>query len=260
MAALGASVPGLGAEAAAGGASVVPLNASAGAPTLADGAPPQTQGGADARAGEARVKGKQLVVPVAFGTVAFWMGKKADEYHSHRWTVYLRSARGQDLSSVVKNVTFHLHPSFPQAVRTIETPPFEVTETGWGEFEIQITVHFADDAQCAPLELFHTLKLYPQEEGQAQSTKKPVVVEGYEEVVFHEPLQAFFDRVSGAFASGGSAAPPSAAGIDAWFPPHNDAMEIAKFTDARASVAKHVEDLRGMLAASGGAAAAAAGV
>jgi YEATS domain-containing protein 4 len=32
----------------------------------------------------------ELVVPICYGTCAYWLGKKADEYHSHKWTVYLR--------------------------------------------------------------------------------------------------------------------------------------------------------------------------
>ncbi len=37
-------------------------------------------------------------------------------------------------------VKFTLHPSFEQPERVVTAPPFEVTETGWGEFEIAITV------------------------------------------------------------------------------------------------------------------------
>lgn len=33
----------------------------------------------------------------------------------------------------------------------IESPPYEVTEMGWGEFEITITVHFHADANEKPL-------------------------------------------------------------------------------------------------------------
>ena len=36
-------------------------------------------------------------------------------------------------------VTFTLHPSFKNPVRVKEVPPYEVTESGWGEFDIGIT-------------------------------------------------------------------------------------------------------------------------
>ena len=90
--------------------------------------------------GTTRLKDTELVVPIATGTVAFHLGKKASEFQSHRWTAYVRSPQGGDLAHVLRAVTFTLHPSFQDHVRTIERPPFELTETGWGEFDIGVTV------------------------------------------------------------------------------------------------------------------------
>lgn len=42
---------------------------------------------------------------------------------------------------------------------------------------------------------YHHLKLYPEDESGPQSTKKPVVVESYNEIVFPEPSEAFLARV-----------------------------------------------------------------
>lgn len=39
------------------------------------------------------------------------------------------------------------------------------------------------------------MKLYPEDESGPQSTKKPVVVESYNEIVFPEPSEGFFARV-----------------------------------------------------------------
>lgn len=72
---------------------------------------------------------------------------------SHRWTTYVRSANNEDLSVLVKKVVFQLHPSFKDPARTIETAPFELTEQGWGEFEIGITLFFHPDVAEKPLEL-----------------------------------------------------------------------------------------------------------
>lgn len=94
----------------------------------------------NAQSGELRVKGEEIVVPIVVGTVAWYLGKKvnflvlvqrhspvaccrngcapanlrtvkrnfllsqATEYNSHRWTVYLRGANGQDLSYCIKKV------------------------------------------------------------------------------------------------------------------------------------------------------------
>jgi YEATS domain-containing protein 4 len=54
--------------------------------------------------------------------------------------VYVRDPENRDLSHVVDKVVFKLHDSFEKPVRVVEAPPFELTETGWGEFEIGITV------------------------------------------------------------------------------------------------------------------------
>ncbi len=39
-------------------------------------------------------------------------------------------------------MTFGLHESFQNPKRDIEFPPYELTEVGWGEFDIVITLHF----------------------------------------------------------------------------------------------------------------------
>ena len=195
---------------------------------------------------EGRVLNKQIVIPIAFGTVAFWLGKKADEYNSHRWTVYARSARNQDLSTVISKVVFHLHPSFQNATRTIEQGPFEVTEKGWGEFEIQISLYLSPDSGYGePVDVFHMLKLYPQEEGQQQTTKKPVVVEAYEEIVIHEPPKAFYDRVVAA-NTGTSPAPPSA--IDNHYLAHQDDYEFSTYVEKKSSLASYITKLNAMVA------------
>lgn len=42
---------------------------------------------------------------------------------------------------------------------------------------------------------YHHLKLYPEDESGPQSTKKPVVMESYNEIVFPDPSEGFFARV-----------------------------------------------------------------
>ena len=85
-----------------------------------------------------RTSNTTVCVPVVYGSIAFWLGKKAYEYQTHRWTLYVRGPKGEDLSYAISKVAFHLHPSFAQPIREITSPPFEVTETGWGEFEANI--------------------------------------------------------------------------------------------------------------------------
>lgn len=67
-----------------------------------------------------------------------------------------------------------------------ESPPYEVTETGWGEFQLQIKVIF-QDAYQKPIMLSHNLKLYPTDDQTFLKTTKPVISEKYEELVFDPP-------------------------------------------------------------------------
>jgi transcription initiation factor IIF auxiliary subunit len=57
----------------------------------------------------------------------------------------------------------------------LTTPPYEVSESGWGEFSIKITVSFIEEAgpKAQPVEFLHHLKLFPPQ-GQHPSTAKPV--------------------------------------------------------------------------------------
>lgn len=41
----------------------------------------------------------------------------------------------------------------------ITSPPFEVTEMGWGEFEAKMTMHFKDPNEN-PVDVLHQLRLY----------------------------------------------------------------------------------------------------
>ena len=80
---------------------------------------------------------------VCEGNVSKYFGKKREEDgHTHQWTVYLKPYKNEDMSAYVKKVNFKLHDSYSNANRTVTKPPYEVTETGWGEFEIVIKVYF----------------------------------------------------------------------------------------------------------------------
>lgn len=142
-----------------------------------------------------KLKDVEISIPIVYGNVAFWLGKKASEYQSHKWTVYVRGATNEDLGVVIKRAVFQLHSSFNNPTRAVESPPFELSESGWGEFEIAITLYFHADVCDKPLNLYHHLKLYPEDESGSMSTKKPVVVESYDEIVFPEPSDSFLARV-----------------------------------------------------------------
>lgn len=149
----------------------------------------------DKKSANKRLKDAEVCVPIVYGTIAFYLGRKASESQSHKWTVYVRGATNEDLGVVIKKVVFQLHPSFNNPTRVVESAPFELTECGWGEFEIAISLFLHSEICDKQVDLYHHLKLYPEDESGPQSTKKPVVVESYNEIVFPEPSEGFFARV-----------------------------------------------------------------
>lgn len=131
--------------------------------------------------------------PIVFGNVARSFGKKREEDgHTHQWTVYVKPYKNEDMTAYVKKVHFKLHESYANPNRILTKPPYEVTETGWGEFEVVIKLYFHDPTE-RPVTLYHILKLFqsPIVEGEVlpQDTKKGLVSESYEEIVFQEPTQ-----------------------------------------------------------------------
>lgn len=64
--------------------------------------------------------------------------------------------------------------------------PFEISEKGWGEFEVKMKVYFVDPQEKV-LHLTHFLRLYPSEDVCAvkhpPSNKNMVITEQYDEIV-----------------------------------------------------------------------------
>jgi YEATS domain-containing protein 4 len=96
---------------------------------------------------EDRLSNTTAFLPIVYGSIAFYLGKKADEFQTHEWTLFVRGPNQEDLSTVVSKVVFQLHASFAQPIREYTEPPFEVTERGWGEFEAQIRIHWKDPTE-----------------------------------------------------------------------------------------------------------------
>ena len=103
---------------------------------------------------------------------------------------------GEDITYWLKKVQFKLHETYTQSLRTIEAPePFEVTETGWGEFEVQIKFYFVTEANEKAQTIWHALKLHPygpDADGQRER-REPVISQNYEEIIFNEPTEQFYD-------------------------------------------------------------------
>uniref|UniRef100_A0A1B6D9X6 YEATS domain-containing protein 4 n=2 Tax=Clastoptera arizonana TaxID=38151 RepID=A0A1B6D9X6_9HEMI len=133
-----------------------------------------------------RLKGVTIVKPIVYGNIARYFGeKRKEDGHTHQWTVYVKPYKNEDMSMFVKKVHFKLHESYASPNRIVTKPPYEITETGWGEFEIVIKIYFHDSNE-RPVTLYHILKLFQSGADMALG-KKPLVTEFYEEVVFQDP-------------------------------------------------------------------------
>jgi len=133
------------------------------------------------------------------GTCAQWLGQKVPPGSStHEWKVYLCAAnKDEDISAYVKKVNFVLHPTLQPPERLVEAPgPFQVTEQGWGEFEIRLQIFF-HDSRDTPVEVSHVLKLYEGDDSaEPTPSPRPVVSERYDEFVFTNPTAALRERLA----------------------------------------------------------------
>lgn len=77
----------------------------------------------------------------------------------------------------------------------ITSPPFEVTEMGWGEFEAKMTMHFKDPNEN-PVDVLHQLRLYHDP---ATGTTQPK--KASKELIHPFSVFFFFRRNSRMFAS-----------------------------------------------------------
>ncbi|KAH9179574.1 yeats family-domain-containing protein [Lactarius sanguifluus] len=168
-----------------------------------------------------RVKGLSIYRPIIYGNTAIVLTPEEREAHpsrehTHRWTVAVRSAASaeesdivggaDDLGYFIRRVTFKLHETYPNPSRNVDKPPFEVTETGWGEFEIQIRITFIPEAGEKPILLYHHLKLHPWTASGADvevpppadvaAQLGPVHSWQYDEIVFTDPFQQFLNTLT----------------------------------------------------------------
>ena len=127
-----------------------------------------------------------IIKPFVYGSVAFSLGKKSHEDISHKWCVYVRGVNNENISNFVKEVHFILHTTFQNHIRKVDKWPFELYEVGWGEFDIKIKIFLIDETM-KPLEVVHSLKLYPSQSHINPSPKRPVVSENYDEIIFVNP-------------------------------------------------------------------------
>jgi len=228
-----------------------------------------------------RVRGVSIYRPIIYGNIAVVLTPeekaKAPPDHTHRWTVAVRSAASapnsdivggaDDLSYFIKRVTFKLHDTYPNPTRNIDKPPFEVIETGWGEFDIQIRITFVPESGEKTLAFYHHLKLHPWTAVGSENPAPPPEVAAkvgpvhawqYDEIVFNDPFQIFLNTLTSHTPTPlpklkrrpvpfHSAHPPSIADATLGTPEFNTLMiqeEAERLEAARKLVIKEAENWR----------------
>lgn len=123
------------------------------------------------------------------------------EGHSKGWKVYVRPLpNGPDISTWLKKVQFKLHHTYADASRTIEAPgPFEISETGYGEFGVEIRLYFPPESgeKAQYREHYLVLGAYGSEEQQERQKRENwIVAERIETIEFNEPTTDFFKNLT----------------------------------------------------------------
>lgn len=94
---------------------------------------------------------------------------------------------------------FKIFNTYENPLRTCESPPFEITETGWGGFSIDVRLHFqvisGEKAQYR--QHFLQLEKYGDEAMQKEQERTGLVRSEFLEVVhFNEPTEALFEALT----------------------------------------------------------------
>lgn len=123
------------------------------------------------------------------------------EGHSKGWKVYVRPLpNGPDITTWLKKVQFKLHHTYADPSRTIEAPgPFEISETGYGEFGVEIRLYFTAEANEKAQYREHYLILSnygSSEQQERQNAQNLVVAERMETVEFNEPTADFYKSMT----------------------------------------------------------------
>ena len=134
----------------------------------------------------------------------------ADTQKTHKWIVYVRGVKNEDISPIVDKVVFLLHHSFDQPQRTVSKPPFELHEEGWGQFVIGVHIYLRSVAvptrtskflyftpmlrssHCVPPTGEPYVKGIENQIPPFTNQPLPVVTEEYDELVVVRPPDALF--------------------------------------------------------------------
>lgn len=148
-----------------------------------------------------RVKGVKITRAFRIGSEAWKLDEKnrppgIPDDHTTGWRVYVENVDGgPDMSTWLNKVQFSLHETYPNNKRMIANPPFEVRETGWGGFTVEIRLYFQPFVGEKHAVRSHYLYLEPYgtaENAERQRTANLVKAEILDFVEFNEPTEVLY--------------------------------------------------------------------
>ncbi|EOD49401.1 putative histone acetyltransferase subunit protein [Neofusicoccum parvum UCRNP2] len=148
-----------------------------------------------------RVKGVKITRAFRIGSEAWKLDEKnrppgIPEDHTTGWRVYVENVDGgPDISTWLNKVQFSLHETYPNNKRMIANPPFEVRETGWGGFTVEIRLYFQPYVGEKHAVRSHYLYLEPYgppESAERQRAANLVKAEILDFVEFNEPTEMLY--------------------------------------------------------------------
>jgi len=111
---------------------------------------------------EMRLEGMMVKKRIIYGNGHELVSSRTDS-NVHKWTFILDSVdQNEDLSTFVKKVVVHLHPTFTPSVIVLQQPPFSFSRLGWGVFMLRIEVHFHEFLEKPAEQLHHMLSFRSQ--------------------------------------------------------------------------------------------------
>lgn len=87
--------------------------------------------------------------------------------NSNKWTFFLMSREGEDLTKYIKCVVVYLHPTFHPSKITMTEEPFMFSRLGWGVFVLRVVVQYHAHLEKPDDEFHHMLSF--QHNGSATS-------------------------------------------------------------------------------------------
>lgn len=139
-----------------------------------------------------------------------------------------------------------LHVALANARAAIESPPFEVSESGWGEFEIQLKIFFVGESNEKAVTMFHYLKLHPYNGDEAElelarQQRRPVLSYQYDEVVFNEPTEAMYEILT---SKGTAKLPSRSRGARGEFVEETEQVELDRIGEGQRLVQEQIKMIR----------------